>query len=98
MNERYVIDIYDDYDYYFHDYDYYFDDTELPLEDWGQFIEIDRHDKPYSNYVNNINDKNINDKNNKITENNSSLSLIIIRISSTTFITIGLTYLILSLL
>jgi acetyltransferase-like isoleucine patch superfamily enzyme len=89
----FAIDIYNDLGYY-DDLDY------KEAEDWGQFIDIDNiktntdflyNKKENYTYIDKYEFK-------EIPKNNSLATKMFIRISSTTFITIGFTYFILSIL
>jgi len=79
-----TIDLYKDYDL---------------EDDWGYFIDIDKHNEPYyydnfDNFDNYIQHYSYNYDE----ENILQASNMIIKISSTTLLTIGVTYLILSIL
>ena len=91
----YTINIYDNWGYY-HDLDYKDHNLE---EDWGHFvdIEIDTNIKRNTKYLHNKKSSYISADEYKLKKkpkNNSIVTNILIKISSTTFITIGVTYLI----
>ena len=109
--DSYAIDVYDDWGYFYEMepepfykpepvYSIELPNTPLHLdEEWGHFVEIDNYDAPKINYSNapKINIQYKNDNYEK-PQNNSLATSFLIRISSTTLFTMGLTYLILSIL